>query len=158
MTHRTSILKTVCGQSASFAIKAKNSKEPVHKAGCAKGIALICKSLHPGRRDARSRNLNIRLPDDLTVGYAPVIACPSVSAPGYAKSKSKDVLRAGDRAKVVFQWLYKPGVVEEGSQSHISRRQNERVRKHWRKSRSTEINRNRGQTVESSNTGRTRSL
>ena len=116
MTHRTSILKAVCGQSASFAIKAKNSKEPVHKADVRKGMALICKSLHP--RSTWSFEAEILIfvsPTTLTVGYAPVLHCMSVrQCARICKIEGKDVLRAGDRAKVVFQWLYRPEFVEEG--------------------------------------------
>jgi len=116
MTHRTSILKAVAGQSASFAIKSKNSKEPVHKADVRKGMAMICKSLHP--RSTWSFEAEILIfvsPTTLTVGYAPVLHCMSVrQCARICKIEGKDVLRAGDRAKVVFQWLYRPEFVEEG--------------------------------------------
>ena len=116
MTHRTSVLKAVCGQSASFAIKAKNSKEPVHKADVRKGMAMICKSLHPRATWSFEAEILIFVsPTTLTVGYAPVLHCMSVrQCARICKIEGKDVLRAGDRAKVVFQWLYRPEFVEEG--------------------------------------------
>jgi GTPase len=116
MTHRTSVLKAVCGQSASFAIKAKNSKEPVHKADVRKGMAMICKSLHPRATWSFEAEILIFVsPTTLTVGYAPVLHCMSVrQCARICKIEGKDVLRAGDRAKVIFQWLYRPEFVEEG--------------------------------------------
>ena len=119
MTHRTSILKAVCGQSASFAIKAKNSKEPVHKADVAPKHGIL--TANPISRRWSFAATNICLPDDphrwlrarLTLHVRPS------SAPGYAKSKAKMSYAREIALKVVFQWLYRPEFAEEGFESYF---------------------------------------
>ena len=116
MNHRTAVQTAVCGQSASFAIKAKNSKESIHKQDVRKGMVLICNTLAPKATWSFEAEVLIFVsPTTLTVGYAPVLHCMSVrQCARICKIEGKEVLRAGDRAKVVFQWLYRPEFVHEG--------------------------------------------
>ena len=98
----------------------KSKKQQRTSTRTRKGMALICKSRILADAVVRSEILIFVSPTTLTVGYAPVLHCMSVrQCARICKIEGKDVLRAGDRAKVVFQWLYRPEFAEEGFRKYI---------------------------------------
>lgn len=107
---RVPVKKCVPGQSAGFALK------KVKRSTIRKGMVLVSPDLNPQANYEFTANV-IVLFHSTTIhkNYQPVIQCMTIrQSAKIIRIKDREVLRTGDRATVVFRFLYRPEYLKVG--------------------------------------------
>lgn len=107
--NRVSMQKAIAGQEVTLALT--NIKYEEIK----KGMVVLDKSLVPRAvRDFEADIFVLHHPTTIRTGYNTVIHVHTVRETAELIQSSKDFLRTGDKARVVFRFKYKPQYIEEG--------------------------------------------
>jgi len=113
---RVGVKTVAAGQTAAAALRGKQG-QALKKRDVVKGMALLDKSLNPSATWFFSADVVVLVhPTTLRVGYTPVVHALTVRQAARIHAISQyDVLRTGDRARVTFQFLYRPEFLVIGS-------------------------------------------
>jgi len=105
------------GNTGSFALKLRSKVGHLTKHDIRKGMALICPSMNPRATwQFKAEVLILTHPTTLKRGYSPILHCLTVrQSAKILDIAGKDLLRAGDRALVTFEWCHHPEFLCEGS-------------------------------------------
>mmetsp|Transcript_43646 Transcript_43646/g.83285 ORF Transcript_43646/g.83285 Transcript_43646/m.83285 type:complete len:642 (-) Transcript_43646:311-2236(-) len=112
---RVPVKTSVAGQTVAVALKSK--KDQLKKHDVRKGMVLVDRSLNPEATWFFVAEVVILVhPTTMRTGYAPVIHTITVRQAARIESICEhEVLRTGDRARVTFQFLYRPEFLVIGS-------------------------------------------
>ncbi|KAK3269437.1 hypothetical protein CYMTET_22120 [Cymbomonas tetramitiformis] len=114
---RVVVKSSHAGQTVAVALKSKHPRDTLKRRDVRKGMVLVDRSLNPAATFFFEAEVLILVhPTTMRVGYTPVIHSVTVrQAARIENIEEQDVLRTGDRAKVTFQFLYRPEFLTVGS-------------------------------------------
>jgi len=108
---RVSVRRVIAGQTATFALR------KVQRAAIRKGMVLLDPTLKPKVvRQFKAEVLVLYHSTTIQKNYQAVIHCGTVRQTARIVSMNKEVIRTGDKATVVFEFLYYPEYLKEGRQ------------------------------------------
>jgi GTPase len=107
--------KVWAGQSACFAIKFHGGKkEPLRKDNIHKGMVLVDKAINPkGTWEFNAEVIILQNPTMIQKNYQAVIHCGVVRQTAEVFAMSQDCLRAGDKGRITFRFMYRPEFIHE---------------------------------------------
>uniref|UniRef100_A0A7S0RUZ7 Tr-type G domain-containing protein n=1 Tax=Pyramimonas obovata TaxID=1411642 RepID=A0A7S0RUZ7_9CHLO len=114
---RVPVKSSTAGQTVAVALKCKHAREALKRHDVRKGMVLVDRALNPEAVWFFVAEVVILVhPTTMRVGYTPVIHTVTVrQAARLEMIGDHEVLRTGDRAKVTFQFLYRPEFLVLGS-------------------------------------------
>ena len=109
---RTAVPALLPGQTGAFVVRSK-TKEHVRQFGIRKGMVLLDPSLNPvATKQFTCDVLVLHSQTTMRVNYQPILYARNVRQCVRIVEMDKDVLRTGVRAKVTFEFMYRPEFIQ----------------------------------------------
>uniref|UniRef100_A0A7S2IQL1 Tr-type G domain-containing protein n=1 Tax=Zooxanthella nutricula TaxID=1333877 RepID=A0A7S2IQL1_9DINO len=104
------------GQAATFSLRSLVKRDTLRKTTFRKGMVLVDASLNPcGTRYFRAEVVILHHATTIRRGYQAYIHCGIIRQAAAVHSLSQELLRTGDRAVVVFRFMYHPEYLVSGA-------------------------------------------
>ncbi len=108
---RVSVRRVISGQTATFALR------KVQRSSIRKGMVLLDTTINPKvAMQFEAEVLVLYHSTTIQKNYQAVIHCGTIRQTARIVSMDKEVIRTGDKAKVIFEFLYYPEYLKEGRQ------------------------------------------